>query len=91
MLQHTILSMILARFGFNAQTAANGREGVAIARQWLPDLILMDIMMPVMDGLLATAALRAGPQTRHIPILALNATTNELIEVKDKTARMNER
>jgi len=75
--QREMLSMVLARQGFKIKTAWNGQEGVEIARNWLPDLILMDIMMPVMDGLKATQILRAGPPTQHIPILAITAVVAE--------------
>ncbi|MDH5525385.1 MAG: response regulator [Desulfobulbaceae bacterium] len=53
--------------------ANNGRQGVELAQKELPDLILMDIQMPVMDGLEATRLLKADEQTKHIPIIALTA------------------
>jgi|SRR3954468_3574479 two-component system cell cycle response regulator DivK len=59
--------------GFEVLTAANGREAIDRAVEEQPDLILMDASMPVLDGWQATRALKADPQTRHIPILALTA------------------
>ena len=56
--------------GFTAITAKNGREGVETAIAEKPDLILMNSLMPEMDGLEATRVLRANPQTKDIPILA---------------------
>jgi CheY-like chemotaxis protein len=51
----------------------NGKEGVALANQHLPDLILMDIQMPVMDGLSATRILKQNETTRDIMVVALTA------------------
>jgi two-component system cell cycle response regulator DivK len=60
-------------FGFTVTTASNGREAVEQAVAQLPDLILMDASMPVLDGWQATKELKANPATKHIPILALTA------------------
>ncbi len=59
--------------GFDVVTAANGREAIQRAIELQPDLILMDASMPVLDGWQATRTLKADPQTRHIPVLALTA------------------
>jgi DNA-binding response OmpR family regulator len=59
--------------GLTALTAANGSEAVITARELKPDLILMDIMMPVMDGIEATKKVKGDEQTRHIPIIMLTA------------------
>lgn len=59
--------------GFTVETASNGREAIAQAIAHLPDLILMDASMPVLDGWQATKELKANPATKHIPILALTA------------------
>jgi two-component system cell cycle response regulator DivK len=59
--------------GFSVETAGNGREAIDRAIALLPDLILMDASMPVLDGWQATRELKANPATRHIPILALTA------------------
>ena len=59
--------------GFTVETAANGREAIDQAVALLPDLILMDASMPVLDGWQATRELKGNPATRHIPILALTA------------------
>jgi two-component system cell cycle response regulator DivK len=53
--------------------AADGAEGVAKAGQELPDLILMDFGMPVMDGWEATRQIKAQPELRHIPIIAITS------------------
>jgi two-component system cell cycle response regulator DivK len=54
-------------------TATSAEAGLALAREQRPDLILMDIQLPGMDGLQATAHLKADPATRDIPVLALTA------------------
>jgi CheY-like chemotaxis protein len=64
---------ILVREGCQVDEAANGAEGLAAARRELPGLILMDVQMPVMDGLEALVHLLADPATRAIPVVALTA------------------
>ena len=53
--------------------AQDGEQGVKMAAEKIPDLILMDIMMPKMDGLEATRIIKADEKTRHIPIIALTS------------------
>ena len=57
--------------GFRVAEARNGNEAVAQARSLKPDLILMDLSLPGMDGWEATRVLKADAETRHIPIVAL--------------------
>ncbi len=66
----------LERHGFEMIAAADGREALAAARQHRPDLILMDLDMPVMDGHAAMHALRGDPRTFRIPIIVLTAHTS---------------
>ena len=63
----------LTLLGYRVTTAKNGAEAVAIAIAELPDLILMDIQMPVMNGCQATAQIRKEPKTQSTPILAATA------------------
>jgi CheY-like chemotaxis protein len=63
----------LERHGFEVASAADGREALQAVRQHRPDLILMDLDMPVMDGRLAMSALRNDPRTFKIPIIVLTA------------------
>jgi len=63
--------------GFEVLTAYDGSEGVEIARKEQPDLIIMDITMPNMDGLNAAKLLRESPETAHIPIVMLTARGQE--------------
>ena len=62
--------------GLTALTATNGSEAVTAARELKPDLILMDIMMPVMDGIEATKIVKSDEETKHIPIIMLTASGN---------------
>jgi CheY-like chemotaxis protein len=68
-----MLSRRLERRGFSVAIAVDGREGVARAQSDGPDLILMDLSLPEMDGWEATRQLKADPATRRIPIIALTA------------------
>jgi len=68
-----VYSTILRHFGYSVTEALNGEEGIAKARSEHPDLILMDISIPVIDGWEATQVLKHDPQTREIPIIALTA------------------
>ena len=67
------LRALLEAYGFQVVEAINGEEAVKQALLRRPDLILMDIMMPLMDGLEATRRLRGDPQMREVPIVALTA------------------
>jgi two-component system, cell cycle response regulator DivK len=64
---------VLEKGGFRVITADNGREAIELARLHRPDLILMDIQMPVMDGYEATVCLKADAELRAIPVVALTA------------------
>jgi two-component system cell cycle response regulator DivK len=68
-----MLSRRLARSGYEVVLAVDGGEGVAMARAESPDLILMDLGLPGLDGWEATRRLKAEPGTREIPVIALTA------------------
>jgi CheY-like chemotaxis protein len=68
-----MLSRRLERRGYQVTRALDGREGVSAAQSRKPDLILMDMGLPVMDGWEATRVLKAEPSTRAIPIIGLTA------------------
>jgi CheY-like chemotaxis protein len=67
------LARHLRRRGYETLLAVDGRQGVDVARAGSPDLILMDMSLPVLDGWEATRQLKAAPQTRGIPVIALTA------------------
>lgn len=66
---------LLADEPFDFLIARNGAEAVEAARRYLPDLILLDIVMPVMDGIAAAQALRDDPATATIPIIMVTSQT----------------
>ena len=63
----------LTRAGFAVLIATDGAQGVAMAAAEQPNLILMDLSLPVVDGWEATRQLKAAPETQHIPVVALTA------------------
>ena len=68
-----IMRDLLTSAGYELLEAVNGAEGVAMAAREKPDLILMDIQLPVMDGYEASRRIKADPQLRHIPIIAVTS------------------
>ncbi len=69
----SIVAMSLEAQGYTVHKAANGREAVDLARANRPDLVLMDMMMPVLSGYEAVGELKADASTRDIPIVGLSA------------------
>jgi CheY-like chemotaxis protein len=76
-----LLEVMLAPEGFDLLTAGNGEEALAMVARHLPDLILLDVMMPGMDGYEVTARIRADPATTNIPVVIVTA-------LEDRQARM---
>lgn len=72
--------------GFSVVTAINGHEALGLAKLLRPDLILMDIRLPGMDGLEATADLKADPQLAHIPVVAITADSSNEIGERARSA-----
>ena len=68
-----MLSRRLVKRGYEVVIAVEGEQGVALARSSAPDLVLMDMSLPVLDGWEATRRLKSDPATRDIPIIALTA------------------
>ena len=84
-----ILRDLLTSAGFSVLEAFNGAEGVTKARSELPDLILMDIQMPVMDGYEATRRIKADAATASIPIIAVTSYALSGDEVRAREAGCN--
>lgn len=72
-LNRDMLSRRLIRNGFEITLAVNGVESIQLARSVIPDLILMDMSLPIMDGWEATLNLKNDPVTKNIPVIALTA------------------
>ncbi|XDA97088.1 response regulator [Sulfitobacter sp. LCG007] len=72
-----MLSRRLMRKGFEIVTARDGEAGIAQAKAESPDLILMDMSLPVLDGWQATRAIKSDPQVQAIPVIALTAHAME--------------
>ena len=68
-----ILEAVLKRGGFKVQVVSNGEEALRKIRKFPPDLVLLDMMMPKMDGLEVCRILKGDPGLSHIPILMLSA------------------
>ena len=71
-----LIRLILGRRGFDVHGAPGGKEGLKMVRELLPDLVLLDLMMPEMDGFTVIEALRAKQETATIPVIV--ATAKEL-------------
>lgn len=67
------VSRLLEVYGYEVAYAKNGQEGVEKAIRWKPDIILMDLRMPVMDGYKAIQEIRSNPQIHHIPVFVVSA------------------
>ncbi len=76
-LNRDMLTRRLARKGYDVVTAKDGAEGLRMATERPPDLILMDLSLPIMDGWEATRRLKARPTTCEIPIVVLTAHVME--------------
>jgi CheY-like chemotaxis protein len=67
----------LTRAGFEVKVATNGKEGVEWAKTLLPDLIVMDLDLPKLNGAEATRRLKSQPETKHIPIIVMTSHYDE--------------
>jgi two-component system cell cycle response regulator DivK len=72
-----VTELILTDAGHNVLNARDGLQGVQLATQAQPDLVLMDLALPVLDGWEATRRLKADATTQHIPVVAFTAQVNE--------------
>ena len=79
-----ILDFSLDSEGFKVITAANGEDALTKANAELPDLVILDIMMPKLDGFEVCRALKAKPDTKHIPVILLSAKDRDADKQKGK-------
>ena len=84
-----ILSDLLTAAGYQMIEALDGESGVSLAATRRPDLILMDVQLPKIDGYEATRRIRANPQTSHIPVIAVTSYALSGEEAKAATAGCN--
>jgi PAS domain S-box-containing protein len=85
----SLIKELLARTGIDVISAENGSEALLIAEESMPDVILMDIRMPVMDGIEATKRLKQNAKTSNIPVVALTASVVDNINDKKEKAGFN--
>ena len=76
-LNRDMLSRRLKRRDYDVEMAVDGQEGVDLTRSLMPDLVLMDMSLPIIDGWTATGILKRDSSTSHIPIIALTAHAME--------------
>jgi two-component system cell cycle response regulator DivK len=85
-----MISMVLRMSGYVVVEATNGQEAVELARRTRPNVILMDLHLPVLDGLAATRRIREQPETRDVPVVALTAHGTPDYRLKALAAGCNE-
>ncbi len=71
------IARLLQISGYEVAYAKNGEEGVQMTLSWKPDVVLMDLRMPVMDGFKAISQIRTNPQTSHLPIFVVSAWSSK--------------
>jgi len=76
-----LVRLILGRAGLEVIGANGGREGLETVRRELPDLVLLDLMMPDMDGWEVYQQMKAGDATRHIPVIVITAKSQNIDRV----------
>ncbi len=76
----TIMRILISSYGYEVVEARDGSEAVEEAKKRVPDLILMDLMMPIMDGFTATRLIREDDRLKKIPILAITAYGKTYLE-----------
>lgn len=81
-----LLYDILAPLGFSVETAQNGQEGMLKAKEIEPDIMLMDLRMPVMSGFEALKAIRKIPELQNIPIIAVSASVRKMDQTESRQA-----
>ena len=78
------IARLLELIGYNVNYAKNGQEGIDMALRWKPQVVLMDLRMPVMDGYKAISELKRNPRTSHLPVFVISAWSSK----KERTQAM---
>jgi two-component system, cell cycle response regulator DivK len=73
-LAQKIMTAMLLKAGYEVNSAFDGLKGISVAKSWAPDVILLDMYMPVMDGLEALKRLKTTKETKSIPVIAVTAS-----------------
>jgi two-component system, cell cycle response regulator len=89
-INRSLIQRRLERAGYHVLTAQNGQEAVEIARASLPDIVILDVMMPVMDGLEACRLIKADASTRDIPVIFLSARDETDVKVSGLSLGAND-
>ena len=76
-----IFTVLLEKKGYQVSVACNGQEGIQVAKARQPDIILMDVVMPLLNGFQATRELTRSPETAHIPIIVCSSKSAETDQV----------
>ena len=76
-----LVTMILSRKGFHVKGAVGGRNGLDLVSQDIPDLVLLDLMMPGMDGWEVYQQIKGSEKTRHIPVIIITAKAQDIDKV----------
>ena len=84
------IARLLELKGYKVNYAKNGQEGVELALTWNPQVILMDLRMPVMDGYNAISEIRSNPATSHLPIFVISAWSSKKERTQAKLAGADE-
>ena len=84
------IARLLELKGYRVAYARNGKEGVDKAKSWNPDIVLMDLRMPVMDGYSAIKEIKLNPKTGHIPIFVISAWSSKKERSKAKASGADE-
>ena len=77
----TLLILALQHMGYEVVTAEDGQEAYEMALKEIPDLVLMDVRMPIMNGYDACKAIKAAPKTQHVPVMLLSVRGAEAIQL----------
>ena len=85
-----LLGVILSNYGYAFETAKNGIEALEKTQAYKPDLILLDIMMPEMDGYETCRRLKEDPSTQHIPVVMVTALADREAKIKGLEAGAND-
>ncbi len=72
-----VVAQILRDSGYTVLTAKNGQEGYELTKKHIPQLVIMDVEMPVMDGIRATSLIKSAPETNHIPVMIFTSLGGE--------------